>query len=524
MLRSFNNSLTTILNSKMSGSILFCSSYLAMLTLQNKRKISTVKHTLPKILDFTNPEITRKYWESRQEEHSYLEEVLGDKAITWVKDRNNHSLKNIGNPKDSPLYDKFLNILDSKDKIPHVSRIGEFYYNFWKDINNTRGILRRTTLMSFKSDNTTWQTVVDIDLLGKNEKESWVYGGYSLLKPDYNSEEIPSKIILHLSRGGADAQVLREFDLNTLAFVTNDPFNVPESKSRISWKSNDLLLIGTDLSDGKSLTDSGYPRVVREWKRGTPLEETVVVFEGDVTDVSVTGYMYKHRGYDVEVYDRGITFYTSKKVVKIPGSEKFVNLDVPDDAEIDSFFDQLLISLRSDWSINGETYISGSLLSVSWNDFVFKSEKMIITQLFTPEERVTIESFTKTKKFVIIDSLDNVKSRLIFWKYIGNNSWTFFGQENEAVIRGTSISAVDKDSNDFYWLTIGSFITPSTLYLANCNEGVDSAKLLKNVPPQFDASDLEESQGEAISADGTKIPYFMISKKGMKLNGTNPTL
>lgn len=524
MLKKFNNLLTTtMLNSKMSGSVLFFSSYIAMLTLQNKRKISTIKYKLPN-LDFTNAEIIRKYWESRQEEHSYLEEVLGDKAITWVKERNNHSINKLGNPERSPLYNKVLNILDSKDKIPDVYKIGELYYNFWKDINNTRGILRRTTLMSFKSDNTVWETVIDIDLLGKNEKESWVYSGYSLLKPEYNSDEKPSKIILHLSRGGADAQVLREFDLNTLEFITNNGFIVPEAKTKVSWKSNDTLLIGTDLKDGKSLTDSGYPRVVREWKRGTPLEESVILFEGEVTDVSVSGSMHKHRGYDVEIYNRYITFYTSKKVVKIPGSDKFVELDLPDDASIDSFYDQLLISLRSDWTINGETYESGSLLSVSWDDFVNKNDNLKFTQLFKPEERVNIESFIKTKNFVIINSLDNVKSRLIFWKYVGNNSWTFFGQDKEAVIRGASITAVDKDSNDFYWLTIGSFITPSTLYLANCNEGVENAKLLKSIPAQFDATDLEETQGEAISADGTKIPYFMISKKGLVLDGSNPTL
>jgi prolyl oligopeptidase len=198
----------------------------------------------------------------------------------------------LGSPESNPLYQRILSILDSKDKIPHVRKIGDFYYNFWQDENNKRGLLRRTTLMNYKSPNPRWQTVLDIDELGKKENESWVYKGYTLYKPD-DENEPATRILLELSRGGADATVVREFDLQKLDFVpaSENPFYVPEAKSRVSWKSRDVLLIGTDLKDGESLTESGYPRVVREWVRGTPLESSHKVYEGEKSDVSVGGYV-----------------------------------------------------------------------------------------------------------------------------------------------------------------------------------------------------------------------------------------
>lgn len=182
-----------------------------------------------------------------------------------------------------------MEILDSKDKIPYVSKLGDHYYNFWQDANNKRGLLRRTSLQSFQSPSPVWETVLNVDELGAAEGESWVYKGKSAFVPDDESVR-PTRAMINLSRGGADAIVSREFDLVSLSFVEGG-FYLPEAKNRVAWKSEDVLLIGTDLKDGTSLTDSGYPRVVREWKRGTPLEESTIVFEGDATDVACSGYV-----------------------------------------------------------------------------------------------------------------------------------------------------------------------------------------------------------------------------------------
>jgi prolyl oligopeptidase len=201
-------------------------------------------------------------WQGQDAADAWLEEVEGEKALSWVKDQNDVCFGTLGNPKDSPLYSEALTILDSKEKIPHVTKIGDFYYNFWTDETNPRGLFRRTTLLKYKSKNPTWDVVLDVDALGKAEGESWVWKGYVLYKGEPgNSAEDPSvlcRALVRLSRGGADANVVREFDLLSKTFVDGG-FSLPEAKSSCSWKDLNTLLIGTDFDgDGASLTDSGY--------------------------------------------------------------------------------------------------------------------------------------------------------------------------------------------------------------------------------------------------------------------------
>ena len=234
-------------------------------------------------------------WEKLDQTNSFLEEVDGVAAIDWVKSRNEHSINVLGNPESTKLYARVLSILDSKDKIPYVEKIGDFYYNFWQDENNQRGILRRTTLLSFKSPEPLWQTVLDIDALGKAESISWVYKGYTLYSPDDEKNPLKHKLVLmELSVGGADATVIREFDLITCEFVPESEggFVIPEAKSRVSWKDENTLLVGTDMTKMgimDTLTNSGYPMTVFEWNRGTPLASAKKVFEGEKSDVAVTG-------------------------------------------------------------------------------------------------------------------------------------------------------------------------------------------------------------------------------------------
>ena len=261
----------------------------------------------------------REYWldAARLDEHAFLENVLGDEAIDWVKQRNADALAFVGTPQDNDMYRRILSILDSNDKIPYLTKINEHYYNFWQDEQHTRGILRRIeSLDSYCSSCPAWELVLDLDALGAEEGESWVYKGFSLHQPDRPPQAASApricRVMIKLSRGGADAVVVREFDLDTKGFVPPDSraFVLPEAKSRIVWLDADTLLvgIGTDSGEGEGagqggeavqlqkgqgradLTDSGYPRTVRLWRRGTPLREAPVIFEGEQTDVSV--YMY----------------------------------------------------------------------------------------------------------------------------------------------------------------------------------------------------------------------------------------
>lgn len=269
----------------------------------------------------SDPASFRKFWLDRTGEHAYLEDVLGDKALSWVRKENERSVKLLGNPENSAVYDRVLGILDSKDKIPYVTKVGDFYYNFWRDATYKRGLFRRTTLISYKSDQPAWQTVLNLDELGEKEGENWVWKGYNVFTPEDCETEKPSRVLLYLSRGGADATVVREFDIQKLEFV-EDGFKLEEAKSRVSWVTKDILLVGTDMQDGKSMTDSGYPRVVREWHRGQDIKDSKVVFEGENSDVSVSSFVRKHRGYKVQCRDRSLTFYTSKQYAKLlPGCE-----------------------------------------------------------------------------------------------------------------------------------------------------------------------------------------------------------
>jgi len=257
--------------------------------------------------------------QSFEEKHLWLEEVEGKEALAWVKDRNKDAIGFVGDPKKDPLHDRLLSIYDSKDKIPYASKIGSFYYNFWTDENNIRGIWRRTTLDEYKTKAPGWETVIDLDALGKEEGESWVWKGCSVLREGGGAQ--PDRVLMSLSRGGSDAAVVREFDLNAKAFVAeaDGGFVLPEGKSDVSWQSRDVVIVGADFGEG-SLTSSGYPRVVKEWKRGTPLSEAYGAFEGITGDVAVGGYVSKHGGVLLEWRTRSLTFYTSKSWLRpLPG-------------------------------------------------------------------------------------------------------------------------------------------------------------------------------------------------------------
>jgi len=454
--------------------------------------------------------------------------------MDWVVKRNDHCISNLVDPNTTTLYNTILSILDSKDKIPYVDKIGDYYYNFWQDADNIRGILRRTTLISYRSNDTAWETVIDIDKLGKDENVSWVYKGYNCYYPD-DLNTLPTRILIYLSNGGTDAAEVREFDLETKSFV-KDGFFIPAAKSRVAWKDLDSLYIGSDFGPG-SLTDSGYPRLVKEWKRSTSLDNATLVYEGDKTDVSCAAYVCKHKGYKYEIIYKAINFYSTNWFVRIAGSKDFVKLEVPHDSAIKQFHRCLLITLRSAWKVNGVEYKQGSLLSVDLEQFLNKKDDAQFTVLFTPSDRVSLEGSTNTLNYLILSVLENVKSKLVFWKY--NNSpdivedslfnveqWELVDEEPQASIRGTSVSAVDDEQNDFYWLTTYSYIQPSKLALANAAlgyKGIKEAKVLKSLPEFFVSSDLKEEQREATSEDGTKIPYFIISKKNIVYDGTNPT-
>jgi prolyl oligopeptidase len=344
--------------------------------------------------------------------------------------------------------------------------------------------------------------------LAKSEKENWVWKGYDILYPSYD------RCLMLLSRGGADAVVVREFDIKSKTFVDGG-FYLPEAKSQVAWRDRDSLYVGTDFGPG-SLTDSGYPRVVKEWKRHTDLKEAKTVFEGKTEDVAVDASVSHDHGHTYELISRGTTFFTSQDFVR--RGDQWVKIDKPDDATVSTFADQLLLRLRSDWTVDGKTYPAGSLLAGNFDQCV--SGERHFEALFRPSRRSSLESMSDTKNYLLLNALENVRSKLYALQH-KDGKWT--RTELEAPEFGSaSISGIDRDESDNYFLTLTDFLTPSSLYYGDVAN--PKREKLKNLPSFFNVDGLEITQHEATSRDGTKVPYFQVSRKGAALDGKNPTL
>jgi len=441
--------------------------------------------------------------------NQWLEDVTGDKALSWVKAHNAVSSGLLEKePGFGALRDQIQEILDSKARIPYVSKMGNFFYNFWRDGEHPRGLWRRTTLDEYRKAEPQWETVLDVDALAKAENENWVWKGEDCRYPDWD------RCLIMLSRGGADATVVREFDLNDKSFV-KDGFTLPEAKTEITWVSKDSVFVGTNFGEG-SLTDSGYARINKLWQRGTPITAAKTVFEGQKTDVSVAAFVSERIGYRYEIVQRGVTFYTAEYWLR--KDDKLTRIPVPDDAQIGFFGPQLLVQLRSAWNTGSTTFKAGSLIATDFDAFM--GGKRDFVSLFEPTDRTALEHYTATKNHVILTTLDNVKGRIVDWSF-AQGKWLRHDVDAPA-FGSLGVTAIDADTTDDYFLTHVDFLTPDSLYLAHA--GQDGRELLKQRPAFFDASGMEIGQYEATSKDGTQVPYFIVKPKGMKLDGSNPTL
>jgi prolyl oligopeptidase len=439
----------------------------------------------------------------------WLEDVTGEKALEWVRAQDAISTNKLESAPDfERLQHRLLDILNSHERIPGVSKIGRFYYNFWRDDKNPRGLWRRTTLEEYKKPAPNWETVLDIDELAATEKENWVFHGNSVLKPSND------RCLVELSRGGADAVVIREFDLNTKRFVPNG-FTLPAAKSEVAWRDRDTLYVGTDFG-ADSMTSSGYPRVIKQWQRGTPLNQAWTVFEAKPTDVSAWASVDHDHGEVYEFVGRAPTAFTDEILVR--RGEQWVRIEKPADAIMSTFGKLFLLRMRTDWTVNNKTFSAGSLLAANFEDYM--QGKRDFSVLFQPSERVSLSSIGETRNYLVLNTLDNVHSKPWLLRPSG-------GQWERTPIPvpafGTvGIEGIDADESDDYFMTETDFLTPSTLLLGVA--GKPGVEKLKGMPSLFDTTGLEIQQFEAKSKDGTKVPYFQVSRKGLKLDGHNITL
>ena len=447
------------------------------------------------------------------EDHLYLEEVLGDKALTDVKSWNKRSLERLtADPRFAEMEAQALEILQSKDKIPYVSyRAGEVH-NFWQDANHVRGIWRKSTLESYLSDTPEWETVLDFDKLSKEEGKNWVYKGNNCLSPDYDL------CIVNLSDGGKDATIRREFNTRTKEFV-KDGFVTDESKGSVDWLDKDTLLISVDFGEG-TMTDSGYPMAAKLWKRGTPLSSAQEFYRGSKDDVSIgaAALELSDGSREIIIYNSK-TFYDREHFwVPREGDDLLESVKIPvsDKTRISGIFKgQVLAELNDNWG----GYKTGDLVSFSLDDFKSSGTIDDVNLVYSPDEKSSIEDFGMTKSNLLVAITRDVIGSAYVFDWDGKN-WT--SDKLNFPLGGQLSIGATNDKEDVAFVTTESFLTPDTLWTFN-TKTMKKAKA-KSLPDWFDASSMISEQYFTTSTDGTKIPYFVVRQKDTKMTGNNPTL
>ena len=434
----------------------------------------------------------------------WLEDILGEEPLDWVRARNEPTVAEFSGEEFERMRTEALEVLDTDARIPYVRRRGDYLYNFWRDAANPRGLWRRTTLDSYRSDTTDWDVLLDLDELSRADDDNWVWAGAVVIEPEF------TRALVNLSRGGADAVVVREFDMETREFVVGG-FELPEAKTQIGWDDPDTVLVGTDFGPD-SLTESGYPRIVKRWRRGMPLNDAELIFEGARTDVSAGGSTDRTPGFERTFVSRATDFW-NKERYQLRGSE-LIRIDVPSDASSISIHREwLLIDLRTDWTFGTTSYSAGSLLAVNYDEFISGARELRV--IFEPDEHTCLHQYAWTRDRLLLVTLADVASRV---EIVTPGSWEREPLPGIPAATNSVVVAVD-DTGDEFFLDSSGFESPSRLLRGT---GSGPLEQIKTAPSFFDADNLTVEQYFATSEDGIAIPYFVVRPGGTEKSG--PTL
>jgi prolyl oligopeptidase len=445
----------------------------------------------------------------------WLEEVEGEKALAWVKEQNEATLAELeADPRFNVIEKASLDVLNDTDRIPfgtpRVGREGAYVYNFWQDAAHVRGLWQRASVTSYVSGEPEWDVLLDIDALAQAENENWVYQGAASCAPAHE------RALIFLSRGGKDASVVREFDLGARSFVEGG-FYLPEAKSMCAWLGPDTLLVRTDFGEG-SLTTSGYGRIIKRWQRGTDFETADLIAEGEVDDVGLFPRSEFSEGRYIGIINRWRTFFEFELSFvdgdieqKVPVPEKFDFYGIHKD--------ECVFLLREDWHIAETTFESGSLISFGLKDLMVSGTVERVSVLHKPGSRSAIEGGCLAKSGLYLATLDNVIGKVSHFSF-DRDAWS----ETAVDLPGSgAIGALmgSSGSSDVF-VSYENFLTPPTLY--HLREGGAKASSIMSLPAQFDTEGLEVWQFETTSTDGETIPYFVVAREEMHLDGKNPTV
>ncbi|WP_024795865.1 prolyl oligopeptidase family serine peptidase [Tomitella biformata] len=438
--------------------------------------------------------------------HLWLEDVTGNAALDWVRARSETTRERWAASEDfAELESKILGILDTDARIAYPRRRGAHLYNFWRDATHVRGLWRRTTLESYRTDAPEWEVLIDLDALAEAEGENWVWSGGAVLRVIDDGAPIFPRALVSLSRGGADAVVVREFDMDAKTFLSPEAggFSIPEAKSQVSWIDIDTIYVGSDFGPG-SLTESGYPRQAKRWRRGQALTDAQLVYEGVAADVAVSVTFDNTPGFERHVVDRAVDFFTSRRFL-LDAQDQPEELDVPGDAQVSLFREQLLVFTRSPWSVGGAEHPSGTLLSVGLDEYLGGARDLEV--VFAPDAHRSLEDYSFTDNHLVLTVLDDVRTELLVAE---PGSWAtrpLAGLPDNSTI---SVIGTDADFSDEVFLNASGFLQPSTLLHGDTT--ASGVAPLKQAPAFFDADGLTVDQFFATSDDGTAVPYFVVHR------------
>lgn len=443
------------------------------------------------------------------DENLWLEDIHGEKQLEWIQAQNERTLAMFDADALATTKAHILEVYDSDDRIPMVTKRGNWYYNFWQDAEHPRGLWRRTTIESYKTDTPDWEIILDIDALGEAEDTEWVFNGASLCHPDY------SRALLRLSPDGGDGVVTREFDVETRTFVDGG-FHVPYAKSDTTWIDVDTIFVGTDFGSD-SLTTSGYPRQVRRLKRGASLADAEIIHTVPQDYTRVSSAHDHAPGYERDLVIEMIDFFNFAYLLLV--DDELVRLDVPTDSRIGLHREWLTVQPKSEWNIGGNRYPVGSLLAINFDAFLGGSRDFQV--VFEPDKRTSLQFASWTRDHLILNLIQDVTSHVII-ATPGESDWTFRELETPE-LQSTSVYAVDEDESNDYWMTSSGYLQPTTLSTGTLDD-VSAPEHIKSTPAMFNTDGVSVEQHFATSKDGTRVPYFQIGRSDLTLDGSNPTV
>lgn len=448
-----------------------------------------------------------------QDPFIFLEEARSPEALDWVAKENARTLAAFeADPRYQQLKDEALAIFDSNDRIPFVSFRPDGLYNFWQDKTNPKGVMRRTTLESYRTANPQWEVILDVDALAKAEGKEWVYQGSTCLPPALN------RCMIALSDGGEDATILREFDTATKQFVEGGFVLDAKSQGGVEWVDENTLLASRDFGGG-TITESEYPFTTREWKRGTAIADAPEIFRGEVKDVSSGATLLRDNDSVVHarIAYRGISFH--ERLWYVWKDNAWLQLDLPTKANPVGIVDgHMLFSPDVDWTVDGQTFPADSLVAANLEEWKANPNGAKKSLVWAPADRQTKQGTTVTGGGLYVALLDNVVGKVLKFKF-ADGKWT---STQVALPDNATIGiAASSDETDQIMYTVSGFLEPTTLYYT---DGTTPPAVMKTSPAYFDPAGAEVEQHEAVSKDGTRIPYFIVKPKGMKPDGSTATL